>query len=460
MIHMWTKPSYKYQQKFGFVRKTNCYLSDQQANKLQQALVVENQLYNYALRYLYKTYGRKHMDRRVPTKMAKRYLVNKIKAMFLRDCYQLKRWNFKKLALSSHNAQLFLVQLITNFAEYKKDLVRNNKKMDTKQRFNFKMNIQKNKHGKHTNPKHKSWYRIGGIGFNADNRTILIDLQPQAGLRVISMHKIIIPDYGLLRIQGNAYKLCMDTDIQQVKLKLRPDNTYQLQLVHTAIKPKFSLLGKDAVGLDWNMIGKKYFHDSNNHPFSLSDDVVKRADAYEQLRRTLQSKRDRTHRHFRRLNKRINRLYVKREQLLTEAYRKAMPEVTGNHQVFVIEKLNSKDMRKPGKSSGKNRGFNRKLALIRPAILQTVLANYVWKHGGLVIQVDAYKTSQTEFGTMCIHKHPLIDREFPSDIDPTKTIDRDWNAAKNILDWGLHPDHHVKVKLFKKVQPEMVADFM
>ena len=140
--------------------------------------------------------------------------------MFLRDCYQLKRWNFKKLALSSHNAQLFLVQLITNFAEYKKELVRNNKKMDAKQRFNFKMNIQKNKHGKHTNPKHKSWYRIGGIGFNADNRTILIDLQPQAGLRVISMHKIIIPDYGLLHIQGNAYELCMDTDIQQVKLKL------------------------------------------------------------------------------------------------------------------------------------------------------------------------------------------------------------------------------------------------
>ena len=129
-MHMWTKPSYKYQQKFAFVRKTNCYLSDQQVNKLQQALVVENQLYNYALRYLYKTYGRKHMDRRVPTKMARRYLVNKIKTIFLRDCYQLKRWSFKKLALSSHNAQLFLVQLITNFAEYKKELVRNNKTMD------------------------------------------------------------------------------------------------------------------------------------------------------------------------------------------------------------------------------------------------------------------------------------------------------------------------------------------
>lgn len=61
---------------------------------------------------------------------------------------------------------------------------------------------------------------------------------------------------------------------------------------------------------------------------------------------------------------------------------------------------------------------------------------------------------------MCVHKHPLSEREFPSDVCPGKVIKRDLNAAKNILDWGLHPDHHIKVKLHPKVKPRMVADFM
>ena len=76
---MWTKASHKYQTKFGFVRKTNAYLSAEQINKHRQALQVENELYKFALSYLNKTYGRTHIDRDVPEKLEKRYLVNKRK---------------------------------------------------------------------------------------------------------------------------------------------------------------------------------------------------------------------------------------------------------------------------------------------------------------------------------------------------------------------------------------------
>lgn len=100
--------------------------------------------------------------------------------------------------------------------------------MDDKARYNFKMNITKDKRGRHKNLKHKSWYRIGGIGFNADNRTILIDLQAIKGLTVLSMHKINIPDYGDIYIQGNAYVLCQDPQIKQVKLKWQHDQTFQI----------------------------------------------------------------------------------------------------------------------------------------------------------------------------------------------------------------------------------------
>lgn len=457
---MWTKPSHKYQTKFAYVRKTSTYLDSQQAEKLAQALAVENKLYNFALSYLYKTYGYKHIDRKVPVSMGKQVLANQIKKLFMAKYYDLKRWQVKKMYLSSHNAQLFLIQLITNFAEYKKELVRNASQMDAKARFNFKANIQKNKAGKHTNRKHKTWYRIGGIGFNADNRTILIDIQPQSPIRVLSMHKIVIPDYGLIHIQGNAYDMCADTNIHQVKLKWQHDRTYQLQFVHIAEKSDFSIANQDSVGLDWNMTDNVFYHDSNDQTFQLPAWAVQRADWYEQQINHLKSKRDLNHGNKRLLNTQIQRYSVKRSQLLVEVYRKMMPQVVASHRVIVIEKLNSKSMRKSGRKRAQSRGFNRKLALIKPAILQSYLANYAWKHGARVIQVDSYKTSQVEFGTTHIHKHPLSKREFPSDDNVKEMVGRDVNAAKNILDWGLHPDHHIKVRLFSKVTPAMVADFM
>ena len=88
---MWVKPSYKYHSKFGFVRKTNAYLNESQQEKLQKALTVENHLYNFALNYLYKTYGKTHIDRKVPTGMARNYLVSRIKKLFLQKYYGLNR---------------------------------------------------------------------------------------------------------------------------------------------------------------------------------------------------------------------------------------------------------------------------------------------------------------------------------------------------------------------------------
>lgn len=457
---MWVKPSYKYQTKFGFVRKTNAYLDEGQQEKLQKALIVENRLYNFALNYLYKTYGKTHIDRKVPTGMARNYLVSRIKKLFLQKYYGLSRWNFKKLSLSSHNAQLFLVQLVVNFTEYKKELQRNNKLMSSKDRYNFKMNITKDKRDHHKNRHHKSWYRIGGIGFHADNRTIIIDLQPKTPLKVLSMHKIRIPDYGAIYIQGNAFQLCKDKNIHQVKLKWQHDHTYQLQFVHVQEKPDFDIQDKDSAGLDWNMTDNVFYHDSDDRSFSLPDFVVQKADIYEKIINHLKSKRDRTRIHKRKLNRQIQRLAVKRSQLLAEAYRKAVPKVVGNHRVLVIERLSTKDLRKLGKSDAKARGFNRKLALIKPGELQTILGNYAWKHNVRVIKVDSYKTSQVEFGTNHVHKHPLTERKFSSAENPRKVIGRDVNAAKNILDWGLHPDHHVKVRRFNRVTPAMVADFM
>ena len=71
---------------------------------------------------MYKTYGRKHIDRKIPAGQDRHTLINHIISLFLNEKYQLKRWSYKALSPSSHNAQLFLQTLIINFTEYQKKL--------------------------------------------------------------------------------------------------------------------------------------------------------------------------------------------------------------------------------------------------------------------------------------------------------------------------------------------------
>ena len=160
------------------------------------------------------------------------------------------------------------------------------------------------------------------------------------------------------------------------------------------------------------------------------------------------------------MNQKIQRLSAKRAQLLTETYRREVAKVVQGYDVLVVERLSTKDMRRLGRGKGINRGFNRKLSLIKPFELQQVLANYAWHHGMVMLQTDAFMTTQTEFGTNYHTYHPESERKFPSHFNSQVMIDRDTNAAKNILDWGLHPDHHMKVRMFKKVIPAMVSDVM
>jgi putative transposase len=116
-----------------------------------------------------------------------------------------------------------------------------------------------------------------------------------------------------------------------------------------------------------------------------------------------------------------------------------------------MEKISAKDMRK---STGKAK--NRKLALLKPYEAKKVIQNRAFKQGVTVVEVDAYKTSQVEYGTESIDKHPLSQREWISPVTG-KRINRDHNAAQNILDWGLHPSHHIKSKTSSKVTTAMVS---
>ena len=154
------------------------------------------------------------------------------------------------------------------------------------------------------------------------------------------------------------------------------------------------------------------------------------------------------------MTRRFKKKSAKRAQLLTEAYRHLAIEIVDLVEVLVMEKIGAKDMRK---STGKAK--NRKLTLLKPYEAKKVIKNRALKQGVTVVEVDAYKTSQVEYGTENIDKHPLSQREWISSVTG-KVVNRDHNAAQNILDWGLHPNHHIKVKTFSKVTAAMVSSII
>jgi putative transposase len=452
MAERWVQEKRSRSKTFAFTEKLKVTLSCEQILQHERALVIQNQLFNYSLNYMYKTYGRKHIDRNIPTSINRHKLINHIIKMFLNEKYQLKRWNVKALSLSSHNAQLFLQTLIVNFAEYQK-LLRAGFKWSDKIKFQYKQNIIKDKQGKHRNPHHNSWYKRGHLRFNLKSRTRSVEIQKNTPIQILSAHVIRVPNFGILHLHKNANGYDF-SDVKIIKLKHKGDGTFQFQIVHVQPKAKSNTQAEPAIGIDWNMTNNVAYHDSNNKQYQLPPEVIAKADQYENQINKLKRKRSLMYGSTKKITKKIQKFSAKRAQLLNEAYRKIAIELVDPIEVLVMERIGAKDMRK---STGKAK--NRKLALLKPYEAKRVIQNRAFKQGVTVVEVDAYKTSQVEYGTEIIDKHPLSQREWISSITG-KVIDRDHNAARNILDWGVHPNHHIKVKTFPKVTAAMVSSII
>ena len=102
-------------------------------------------------------------------------------------------------------------------------------------------------------------------------------------------------------------------------------------------------------------------------------------------------------------------------------------------------------MRRRGRGSAQSRGFNRRLALVKPDRLSEITTWAAQRAGTTLLKVDPYHTSQVEFGQhpSTAKKRGLSEREWTSPFTG-ELIDRDINAAKNILAWGLNPSDHAK----------------
>lgn len=428
------------------VRRYRLVMTPLQIKKFQRNIEVENQLYQFTVRYLEKTYGYKHLHRNYPkNRTAKIYVIkDEIIPRFLTDRYpQMKRWNTNVVGLHSQAAHQFLLTVLTNFGEYRKAL-----KVAAKMTPQEKEDYRNNKH--HNNPQHRSWYRKGSLAYLRNGRSQRMVTLPANGvLRVVSPHQLKIQDYGMVKTVEHLESL-RDQQIVNSKIKLKADGTFELQLTLSDKinrQPQMS-----AIGADWNMTDDKIFHTSDDERIYLDPQVSQKADAYEAQINYLKSQRawklkstNRTNRQVQQLTRRIQYLHALRANLLTECYRKLVRNMFSDYDLIAIEQLDAKEMRRenPVWSQAANHGKNRKLAKIKPYELAQLLKQVADREGKTLLLVDSYKTSQVEFGTHFQEKHDPSVRHWISKATG-KYIDRDLNASRNILSWALNPKKHIK----------------
>ncbi|MEE0005009.1 MAG: transposase [Ligilactobacillus ruminis] len=422
--------------------------------KFERNIEVENKIYNYVLKYLEKTYGVKNLKRPYPTNknaklfLAKDVLIPKI----LKDLYGLSKWDGKKVGIHSQALRdEYLVSILTNFGEYRKNLISASKM--SKQN---KKDYQNNLHG--NNPKNKSWYRKGSLNYLRPNQSKnCVSLPSNGQAKIISAHFIKIQDYGTIQVVENI-KNMKNTKIVTTKIKRKANGQFELQIVFKTINERKGIV--NMIGADWNMKNNKIWHTSDNDELYLSKNVSDKADKLEAEINKLKSQRDlitwlpQKSQRITKLNEDIRYLSSKRSHVLTAEYNRMAKELFTKNDLVAIENLNAKEMRKRNQINVKqNKAKNRKLAKIKPYEMGRLLIQMANRLGKTVILVDSYKTSQVEYGTKYQEKHDVNDRKWVSKHTGA-IIERNLNASRNILAWALNPKEHINYKESLKLYKE------
>src|SRR5699024_6009501 len=426
----------------------------------------------FALKYLYKTYGRKHIGRPLPFGIGINIIINKIKALFIKEKYGLERWSVKKLGLSSHAANEFLKTIFTNFSQYRKRLEQAGRMSDT-EKYNLRMNITKDKNGKHKNPKHRSWYRKGSMNFLRNNnsfRTITSQKLSNGKTRLVSSHHLNVADFGEIMVFENLKNINFE-EIALTKIKRLPDNTFMLQITFTCEKK--AVPPNKVVGADMNMFRNEVFRTYENKGIFIPKQTIKKASILKFEKDRFKSLRDNEYNQhgktalWQKYQRKQAKLSAKRANILTETYRRLAHELVDDFDTIIIEKIDAFEMRKRSLSMNKlqNTGKNKRLALIKPYELSKIVESLVNRQNKTLIKVDPYKTSQVEYGTEYESKHELKEvnedgKRIYISAYTGKKIDRDYNAALNIKEWGLHPEKHVKLRDYPKLKSSNLVEII
>ena len=439
--------------KYARTRRFNCVLTSEQEKLHTNNLFRQQDLFNFTNQLLEKMYGYTHLDRKVPsTRVQRRYLIARtILPKYMQLRFNKERWSKRLTGLYSTAAYLFLETEMINFGEYRKGLVEFSKASDKE-----KQDYQQNKH--HNNPQHRAWYHKGALNYLRDSqkqlylKTVSFERVASDPIKIVSTHYVYVPSYGLVFVRQNL-KQYRRHQIKMLRIKRRCHHDYELQLIFIDQVERKPL--KSVVGVDWNMHENQVWQTSqvNQSPYVIPKAVIDKANTLEDEIKHLQAIRSVRQQYLKpsskqlfKLSQRIQYLFQKRSYCLRDWYYQLVHQVIDPLDGIAMELLNIRDMYQENCqwSKGSNRAKNHKLALIKPYELSLIARQVCDRYGKTWLAVDAYHTSQVEFGTHHIEKHDVHDREWRSTLTG-KQIKRDLNAAQNILQWSLYPELHAKV---------------
>ena len=298
----------------------------------------------------------------------------------------------------------------------------------------------------------RPYYTKGRIGKRGVNSKPMTVTTPGNGGKaiVVSPHHIKVPHFGVIRVHEwiNHHKC---NCIQQVGLKLIQDVAHnkpaivEIQLViEVPIERKRHV--STQVGLDWGMHENTIYTESSGNKHQIPDKIVNAVDKLELEARKAQSEAQGASpsRRAQLLDRRRHRL-AKRANIIDQYYITLSNQLCSTHDLIAIEGVSPMGMRRRGRGSAQSKGFNRRLALVKPGRLSEIMTWAAQRSGTTLLKVDPYHTSQVEFGQhpSTAKKRGLSEREWTSPFTG-EVIDRDVNAAKNILAWGLDPSNHAK----------------
>lgn len=429
------------------VRRYRAKLTDNQLELLSATIEAQNGLFNHALTRLHRMYGPKSKRRFPGTTKAVRSLRSKLIASYLEEVGApvskktgKPRWNSKLMGMSSHQAQALLSKLLTNFGLYWESMDRMRSVMTADQKEAYKK-----KYG-------RPYYAKGRIRKRDENsKPMTVTTPGNGGLAlVVSQHHIKVPHFGVVRVHEwiNHHKC---NRIQQVGLKLIRAATanrpaiVEIQLVIEAPIERKRPADKQ-VGLDWGMHENNIYTESSGDKHQIPDEIMSRVDQLEMKARKVQSEAQGVSPSRRAaLLDRRRYLLVKRSNVMDQYYTSLANTLCSKYDLIAIEGVSPRGMRRRGRGSAQSRGFNRRLALVKPGRLSEITTWAAQRAGTTLLKVDPYHTSQVEFGQhpSTAKKRGLSEREWTSPFTG-EVIDRDVNAAKNILAWGLDPSNHAK----------------
>lgn len=430
-----------------------------------KACYEQQHIMKFAWQYLCSRFG-VHNFKHVSFRSAsKHYLEKEIRDKYRNKYYPtLKRWSGKKMHLDSQVANEFLMEILNNFDNYISRLRKDHHKMKIKQRIAYECNAD------HNNPLHHKWYHIGSFNYCArryDKRdifTVTIPNNNQA--MVLDKHHLKYPSIGVLHTKENIKNLNAKA-IRLLKIKVRANHSTDVQFVfNNKYKVNCKYMEHNAVGIDYNQHDNEILCLYDNRKDGSRGKVIKfNNHQYKKLLnlqkqiKTLQSKyqhclgntKNQTY-HF--IEDKINYLKALQVHLVDEEYIHFAHQVCNKYDCICMESLDAKEMRLQGRGNTKDLNINHRLKTLKPYRLLNIFKDIAMKEHKEIIFVNSKYTTQTDYGTDTVVKH---DVGVESWTHHGKYYKRDPNAAHNILDWSLHPKHHI---LYRRHKIKNVKDLV